>query len=374
MKISPFKAIFPKTKVRQFQSYFFSTVKQKFNQQVQAGYFGQFKTPGLYAYQIKSRHKVHSGIVCGLNIEDFIEGKVIKHEKILDAKAQESIDRILGREAMLKPVLLTYPPVKSIREMLDGIIQAGPPTYAFDFEEDETLHQIWDISDSELGQALISAFDREVPIAYIADGHHRSETMARLYTSRLKSKKQYDFSHVLCALFDFSQMEIHDYNRIVEVLNFHSPTSVVARISQIAKIIPLKGPQKPRQKGEMTMMINGEWYKLKWRKSAINKVKDRQVILDTHLFNQLVLKDIFGIMDIESDMRVKYVAGVSGIQFIHEKTAQNDIRMAFCLYPVHMNDFKALSDCGELMPPKSTWFEPRLINGVIIQSVLNETV
>jgi len=191
------------------------------------------------------------------------------------------------------------------------------------------------------------------------------------YKRKKKKKNGEDYRSLLCAFFPSDELEIYDFNRIVEGLKNVSLTRFMAGLSEVFEIKFLESAAKPKKKHEITIYVNNEWYSLKWKKEILKKYKNQKVILDANLLDEHILKPIFGIEDIRTDTRIKYVEGVKPIQEIIDKTNKVEGRVAFCIYPVKMEELLLVADQNKVMPPKSTWFEPRMKNGLVSQDFKN---
>lgn len=347
--------------------HFFSTVKEQYSEYVKSGFFEKSPQEGFYVYQIKHNDLVFTGLVAAVDIHDYTEGRILKHEHTLATKEQQQIHLILKRHAQVKPVLLTYPKNKAVSKLLHQHIQNEKPDINIFFEQLNETHTFWGIRGGKMIEKIQKLFKKEVPISYIADGHHRSSATALMHAKTKNIEAGKSYGKLLCAFFETTELEIFDFNRVIEGLNEVSPTYFMARMSQLFEIEPLDEPAKPSKKYEITLFINKEWYRLTWRKEVLDAYKDNPVVLDVTLLNEKVLNEILGIKDVRMDLRVKYVEGPKGIEGLKGKALKNEQRIGFCLYPVEMSDFIKISDLGETLPPKSTWFEPRIKNGLIVK-------
>ncbi|MDF1864501.1 MAG: DUF1015 family protein [Saprospiraceae bacterium] len=367
MNLKPFQAVFPKMDFITSADHFFSTVKEQYPEYIESGFFEKSPQEGFYVYQIQQGERKFTGLVAGVDIHDYIDGRILKHEKTLSTKEQQQIHLILKRHAQVKPILLTYPKNEHISKLLKSQIDTKKPSIQIFFEQLNEKHSFWAIREGKMIEEIQQLFKKEVPQSYIADGHHRTSATALMY-QRMKGKPtEKSFNKILCAFFETTELEILDFNRVIEGLNEVSPTYFMARISQLFEIEPLTTPIKPTKKHEITLYINKEWYKLTWKKEVLDSHQNEGVILDVSLLNELVLRDILGIQDVRMDLRVKYVEGPKGLEGLKGKALKNDQRIGFCLYPVNISDFIKISDHGKTLPPKSTWFEPRIKNGLIVK-------
>ena len=372
MLIKPFQAICPKFKLISSPDQFCDNAKDLYQEYTEKGLFKQHPERALYIYRIEAAHRRHTGLVALNDVEDFFAGKVKKHEKTLSEREQHQVRLFLQWEAVLKPVLLTYPPSMAITEWLDGYTQSHKPLFSTHFAKSHQTHRVWAIADADDIRHLKSMFAAQVHSVYIADGHHRTSTVALLHEQAPEMHPQYDFDHLFCAFFAADQLNILDYNRVVEGLESISPASFVARLSRLFEIEALPAPRRPEHKHELVMYLRKEWFSLCWRTNVLAEYPSDQVLLDAELLNERVLRDVLDIGDVRTDQRIIYVEGNKGIKGIQKHVGQNRARVGFMLYPVIFEDMMRLADLGESLPPKSTYFEPRLRSGVLVQSLLKE--
>ena len=367
MHLLPFRAIYPRLDLIASPDAFFGNVKVEYPSYRKNGFFLECRDESLYVYRIKDPKRDYTGIIACVSIQDYLNGMIKKHEGTLALKEQLQTELLLARTAVVKPVLLTYPAVEAIHAFSTDLILSKKPFFETSFEADKQRHQFWNVSDPGQIFLLKALFEQYVESAYIADGHHRCSTMAHMYQVTQNQKAGSPYDRVLCAFFPSSQLEILDYNRVVEGLEDISLTTFMAHLSQVVDIEVLKKPTRPREKHEMVMFINREWFRLRWRRRLMESFKGDEVLLDVQLLNELILENILDIDDVRTDERVKYIEGRQGIRGVRERVGKNVNRVGFFLYPVAMDDFMRIADEGEMLPPKSTWFEPRMRNGLLVQ-------
>jgi uncharacterized protein (DUF1015 family) len=367
MHIKPFQAVFPELNLITSADSFFGTVKEEYPEYYESGFFNKSGQDALYIYQIEGATDVYTGVIACAAIEDYLEGHIRKHENTLAAKEQKQLQLLLRRQAAVKPVLLTYPVVPEIDEWTLAYAASHAPFLSFHFEEDEQTHRVWEIKKGKDIQYLQKLFAKTIPNTYIADGHHRTTTTALMY-ERVKGKADGgSFDQLLCAFFPSTEIQIHDFNRVVEGLE-ELPVSVfMAKLSQLFEMELLKEPAKPSKKHTIHMRLEKTWFKLQWRKSILEAFKKEVVLLDTMLLNELVLKKILGIKNVRDDLRIQYVEGPKGIRGVEKKTDRSPASIGFCLPPVQLEELIKLTDANKVLPPKSTWFEPRMKNGLIVK-------
>jgi len=365
VRIKPFQAIYPNLDIIASVDSFFKSVKYDFRQYDESGFFERTDSEGFYIYEILTPNNRHRGILATVDIQDYIEGNILKHEETLSTKEQSMMNLLLERRAMIKPVLLTYPKKKKVRNVIDKSID-NKPIFEIYFEESKEQHRVWKISDKKKMEGLKKLF-KKIPKCYIADGHHRCSTSSRLHLHPPKSHPKLDFSKLLCLFFSFEELVIHDYNRVIDILGDVKSTVLMAELSKYCKIKRVKEGYRPQKKHEMSFYIHDEWYRLQWRKKVMKKYKNSSVILDSSLVNDIIMGEIMGIKDVSGDSRITYIEGTKKSSGISNACKKNANRVGIGLYPVYPEEFKTLSDQGITLPPKSTWFEPRVKNGLISQ-------
>lgn len=367
MNLRPFQAIYPRMSFITSADHFFSTVREEYNEYSESGFFEKTASEGLYVYQISTPKKNYLGLVCCIDIQDFLDGKIKKHENTLASKEQQQMHLMLKRGAQVKPVLLTYKKVQKVDKLLKKVIEKEQPIQKIHFEKTNQTHSFWRISDGKTIQKIQQLFLDNVPCTYIADGHHRTSTTALMHQRLQATAEDKSYDQLLCAVFPTTELEILDFNRVVEIVGDFSPALFMAQLSKLCDIEVLPRARKPLAKGELTLFLDRTWFSLKWRNTVLEKAKNDNTVLDASLLNEEILKPLLHIKDVKTDSRVKYVDGPAGLPGIMTKVLKGENRMAFMLYPVEMDDFIAISDAGKTLPPKSTWFEPRIKNGLIVK-------
>ncbi|MEO7176868.1 MAG: DUF1015 family protein [Saprospiraceae bacterium] len=366
MHINPFQAIYPNFDMVASADSFFDSVKEEYQNFVNNGFFQPDSGKSIYICEISSHDRSHRGILATCAVSDFLDGYILKHENTLASREQQMITLILQRNAMIKPVLLTYPPVAEIQHLMNEWISAHQPFYQVHFENGNEWHTFWKIDNEASIAAISKLFEQKVPVTYIADGHHRTSSSAYMYEHLEGKPMQAAFSQIFSCFFDYDQLQVFDYNRIVELTTDWSPVTFMAKLSGFFEIEPIVLPEKPKQKHEISMVINNEWFMLRWRPEILRQHEDEPVILDVALLNQYVFETALEIKDVRTDERIRYIPGTAGLDAIRIRAAKNDQRVGFCLFPIDIRDVQAIADAGQVLPPKSTWFEPRIKNGLLI--------
>lgn len=368
MKLIPFKAVFPNLDLIASSESFFGTVKTQYTEYKKSGFFKKSTDESIFIYKLETKHSTHKGIVACTDIKDLLEGKVLKHENTLAPKEQQMMNLMLQNHAMVKPVLLAYNKVSEIDDLMDQVIENQEVFFTVHFESTGEKHTIWELKDSKIAQGITKLFGNKVKQSYIADGHHRVKTAILLHqTDKKNEMMDTRIKSVLSLYFSWDNLSIYDYNRCVEIFQTVSPLQFLVELSHVCKIKKIKYGKKPNKKHQMTMLIYGEWYRLEWKKKVLKRHEDHQVLFDTFLLNEYVLEKIVGIEDVREDFRVKYIDGVVGIPGLEELVAKSENRVGFCMFPIAAEDLKAIADKGLTLPPKSTWFEPRVKNGLLVK-------
>ena len=362
MHIHPFHAILPQSHLIASVDSFFGTVKEDFKTYKEGGFFTRTQKPVLYVYRISRKDHVYTGIIAANSLEDLDQDVILRHEKTLAAKEQHMLRLTLERRAQIKPVLLGYPGKKKINQLMQSYLFKDP-TFSFFFKETKEKHELWEIN---LGSEIkkLQEYFLDIPKVYVADGHHRCATSLNLRQAQLEGKYKMKFESLLVLYMSFDDLEIHDFNRIIDISNKVSHAQFMAKLSLVCKIKPLKSREKPTKKHEMTCCIGGEWYRLRWKKSILQK-NEVSLKFDTALVNQYILDDILGIQDVRTNPRIEYKSGVNGLASIDKTVQRNHDKVAICLYPITAEDLMRVAQEHKTLPPKSTWFEPRVKNGMV---------
>ncbi len=369
MHIKTFVGVYPNlARVRPSVGSFLDHVKEAYPSLRAAGYFMSKPEPGCFIYRIEGPKRSYTGVIACLDVLDFLEGRILQHERTLAAEEEKQMRLLLERRAAVKPVLMAYPNAAPLDRWISEYAEAHTPFMEIILEKEKSLHQVWKVAEAADLGILTALFDEHVPRVYIADGHHRTACSALLYKRlQAENKENLTYDRFLCGLFPESELEIFAFNRIVQLPDHLDVETLLSRLSVWCFVKPLRKKRQPLKKHEMTLFANDICYKLRWKKEVLNEYAGAPAILDTALLNDHVLKDIMGINDVRTDSRVSYVESPKGLRGITKKIHQDPRCVAFCLYPVSASEFFAVSDAGEVLPPKSTWFEPRMKNGLLAQ-------
>jgi len=363
MKIKPFKALQPNMNLISSPDSFASGIKKNFKDFLTSGMILEQPDKAYLIYRIIDDGQPHTGIITGSSILDYLNNHIKKHEQTLNSREQSHLHKFLQWNTTMKPILLVYPEVDEISKLINELVSLNKPDYEMVFELVPQTHQFWLIKEKKWITKITDLFKQKVKTAYIADGHHRIAGTASLYEKFPKAHYNYTFT----AFFSFNEVEIKPYNRVIQDLNGMTPVHFMALLSRYFKITPLSKPSIPRKKHEITFLLQHEWYRLKWKKSQIKKLQaEDPVTLDSHLLNHFVFP-LLGITDPKLDKRITYIGGDEGIEGIIRCVGDDPSKVGFYLHPVSMEDMVTLSNLDKTLPPKSTWFEPRLKNGVVMK-------
>lgn len=330
--------------------------------------------PCMYVYAQTMEGRTQTGLVAGSSIDDYFNDKIKKHELTLIAKENDRIKHMKTKMAQPGMVFLTYKAVEEI----DVIIEHYTSHQAAenDFVDSQNVrHQLWKIDNENIIQKLVTLFKEQVPASYIADGHHRSAASAKVGKQLREENPNHtgneSYNYFLSCLFPSNQLQIQDYNRVVKDLNDLSEATLLEKIAQHFTIEKIgQTIYKPTQLHEFSMYVNGNWYKLNANKNTYNE-NDPIGVLDVTILSKYILDEILNIKDQRTDKRIDFVGGIRGLGELQKRVDSGEMKIAFAFYPVSLDQLIAIADTGNIMPPKSTWFEPKLKSGLVI-NVLND--
>jgi uncharacterized protein (DUF1015 family) len=325
----------------------------------------------LYIYQLTMDGKTQTGLVGCTSIDEYMEDKIKKHEHTRPEKELDRIRHVDTCDAHTGPIFLTYRENQQIQAEIDRWIKANTPMYHFT-GDDEITHTAWIIDNHEVVGTLTQAF-LEVDSLYIADGHHRSASAVKVGLKRREELEQYSgeepFNYFVSVMFPDTELQILDYNRIVFDLNGMSASQFVERVSEAFVVETAKTiPYKPTKQHTFGMYVDKMWYELKAKEGSYNSAHPVER-LDVSILQHTLLTPILGIQDHRSDKRVDFVGGIRGLQELEKLVDTGRAAVAFSMYPTTMNDLFSIADANEVMPPKSTWFEPKLRSGLFIHAL-----
>ncbi len=317
--------------------------------------------PCYYVYRLTWRGHVETGLAAVAALAAYANNRIRKHELTTPAKEDDRVRQIEAVNAQTGPVMLAYPTAPQIDALLAQ--QAIDPAAVDVTADDGVRHQLWPVTNEAAIKDITRAVDA-LPALYIADGHHRSAAALRVANARGGNGAH---SYFLSVLFPQSEMTILDYNRVLRDLNGHTPHALVAELRKRYTVEKSPEPVQPTCAGEVGMYLAGGWYRLILQANAVSKTNadDPIGVLPITLLTRNVIEPIFGITDPRTDKRIDFVGGGRGLAELERLVSSGEFAVAFALYPTQMDDLMAVADAGKIMPPKSTWFEPKLADGMV---------
>ena len=348
----------------------YQRAKENFTKFVEQGALVQDQVQSYYIYRLVMGKVDQTGIVCVCSIDDYWNDVIKKHEYTRPVKEQDRITNIKVSGIQPGPVFSAYKKRKDIDAFVANHKSDHSPVYDFR-SEDDVLHQVWVVSDADQVNKLENLLG-EVPEVYIADGHHRAASGAMVGRD-MRALKGTDpnapYNYFLSVLFPHDQLSILDYNRLVKDLNGHSAEDFLEAIEKYFTISKRGGePYKPMSSGSYGMYLGGCWHELKL-KASFDENEDPVGSLDISLLDRYVLKPLLGIEDQRTDKRIDFVGGIRGVGELQKRVDSGEMQLAFAIYPVSIEALFRVADSGNVMPPKSTWFEPKLRSGLFVHQI-----
>lgn len=344
---------------------------ENFNAFQQNGWLVQDDAEHYYIYAQTMNGRTQYGIVIAANVADYMEGRIKKHELTRRDKEDDRMKHVKVNNANIEPVFFAFPD----NEVLEGVIRkvaAGEPEYDF-VAPDGFGHHFWVVDDDELTATITEEFAK-MPHLYIADGHHRSAAAARVGLEKAESDAGHtgeeEYNYFLAVAFPASHLRIIDYNRVVRDLNGLSEEEFLKRLENDFAVED-KGTEiyRPDRLHNFSLYLGGRWYSLTPLEGRYNDA-DPIGVLDVTISSDLILRDILGITDLRSDKRIDFVGGIRGLGELKARVDSGEMKVALALYPVSMKQLMDIADTGNIMPPKTTWFEPKLRSGLVIHELV----
>lgn len=352
----------------------YNKAAENFNLFQKNGWLVKDEKPMYYIYAQTMNGKTQYGFVVGAHVDDYMSGKIKKHELTRKDKEEDRMKHVRVNNANIEPVFFTFPDNAELQAILDKYA-AKTPEYDFVASLDGFGHHFWIVDDAKDIETITEAFAK-MPALYIADGHHRSAAAALVGAEKAKQNpnhtgdEEYNFFMAVC--FPASHLTIIDYNRVVKDLNGLTPEQFLAKIGEHF-VVEEKGTEiyKPAALHNFSMYLGGKWYSLTAKPGTYND-NDPIGVLDVTISSDLILRDILGIDDLRTSKRIDFVGGIRGLGELKKRVDSGEMVVALALYPVSMQQLIDIADTGNIMPPKTTWFEPKLRSGLVIHSLEEE--
>ena len=328
---------------------------------VDAGVLFRDKTPCYYAYRLVMGSHTQTGLIAAASVADYDTNRIRKHEFTRPDKEDDRVRQIEALNAQTGPVLLAHADSDEA-ERLVAAATTGTPV-ADVTADDGIRHTIWLIDDAATVARITAVIDA-MPSLYIADGHHRSAAASRVAAARRGKGRADSAEYFLSVIFPARQMRIMDYNRVVRDLNGHSVADVLKAVGKSCTLTPADGQATPQRTGTFGMYLDGRWYNAEIKPEFI-PTQDPVRRLDVSVLSEQILNPILGITDLRRDTRIDFIGGIRGLAELERRVNSGEMAIAFAMYPTQMTQLMSVADAGEVMPPKSTWFEPKLADGMV---------
>ena len=340
----------------------------KFQQQ---GWLVQDDKEQYYIYAQTMNGKTQYGLVVGAYVDDYLKGNIKKHELTRPDKEEDRMKHVRINNANIEPVFFAYPDNAALDAIVAKYITAAPE-YDFTAKDDGFRHQLW-IIDNDADIAAVTEAFSAIPSLYIADGHHRSAAAALVGAEKAKQNPDHkgdeEYNYFMAVCFPASQLTIIDYNRVVKDLNGMTAEEFLKALEKNFVVVK-KGADiyKPAALHEFSLYLEGEWYQLTAKEGTFDD-SDPIGVLDVTISSNLILDELLGIKDLRRDKRVEFVGGIRGLGELKKRVDNGEMKAALALYPVSMKQLMDIADSGNIMPPKTTWFEPKLRSGLVIHKL-----
>ena len=348
----------------------YEKARDNLNTMIADGVFVQDGAPCLYIYKQVMNGRAQTGIVGCTAVDDYRNNIIKKHELTRADKEQDRINHVDYCDANTGPIFLTYRAEKAIDEIVEATMAEKAPVYDF-VSGDGIGHTVWVMDDAQKIEK-ISALFAGIDYLYIADGHHRSASAVRVGMKRREANPAWDgseeFNYFLSVIFPDNHLYIMDYNRLVKDLNGNTAETFMVKVAEKFAVTPYEGTLKPEKKHTYGMYLAGKWYLLEAKEGTYDAA-DPVARLDVSILQNNLLHPILGIGDPRTDKRIDFVGGIRGLKALEDRVNSGEMTLAFSMFPTTMEDLMDIADAGAIMPPKSTWFEPKLRSGLFIHKL-----
>ena len=349
----------------------YDKVVENFTNFKKQGWLKKDESPKLYIYAQTMDGRTQYGIVGCTHIDDYFNNNIKKHELTRKDKEDDRMIHVNITNANVEPVFFAYPAHKEIDAIVEGIVKNNNPIYDFVAEHDGFGHHFWVIEDQATINRVEEIFAKEIPSLYVADGHHRTAAAARVGQERKTASHTgaEEYNYFMAVIFPDNQLKIIDYNRVVKDLNGLTKDELLAKLGETFTVEHAGSDiYKPAKLHEFSMYIDKQWYKLTAKPGTYND-NDPIGVLDVTILSDLVLDKVLGISDLRTSKRIDFVGGIRGLGELKRRVDNGEMAAAFALYPVSMQQLINIADTGNIMPPKTTWFEPKLRSGLVIHEL-----
>lgn len=349
----------------------YDKAKENFQKFIDKGYLVQDKKRQYYVYAQSWGEKTQYGIVGCAAVEDYMNDIIKKHELTRPDKEEDRMKHVRIINANAEPVFFSYPANNEIDAIVNEVIKQEP---VYDFVSDDCFgHHFWVIEDDEKISRIEKLFNENVPYFYVADGHHRTAAAALVGNEKKKNNPNYtgdeEYNYFMAVLFPDNQLKIIDYNRVVKDLNGLSKDEFIEKLKEHFEVNEEGADAyKPGNLHVFGMYLEGKWYSLKAKDDTYDD-NDPIGVLDVTILSKYVLDEILGIKNLRTDKRIDFVGGIRGLEELERRVDSGEMKVAFSLYPVTMEQLTNIADTGNIMPPKTTWFEPKLRSGLVVHTL-----
>ena len=350
----------------------YNKVVENFNMFKEKKWLVQDKEENFYIYAQTMEGRTQYGIVGAAHIDDYMNDNIKKHELTRKDKEEDRMIHVRITNANVEPVFFSYPANKKIDAIVEKIVKEQAPEY--DFVADEGFgHHFWVINDPAINKEITEIFANEVRALYVADGHHRTAAAALVGGEKRANNPNHtgneEYNYFMTVIFPDNQLKIIDYNRVIKDLNGLTKEQLIEALKATFEVEEV-GTEIyiPAKLHEFSMYIEGKWYKLNAKTGTYND-NDPIGVLDVTILSNLILDKILGIKDLRTDKRIDFVGGIRGLGELKRRVDNGEMTVAFALYPVSMQQLIDIADTGNIMPPKTTWFEPKLRSGLVIHDL-----
>jgi uncharacterized protein (DUF1015 family) len=327
---------------------------------VDGGILVREEKPCYYAYRLIMGAHTQTGLIAAASVAAYDATRIRKHEVTRPDKEDDRVRQIEAINAQTGPVLLAHPDSDEAERLIAAAAAAMPIA---DLTADDGIrHTVWRIDDEAAIESIGAVFEA-MPALYIADGHHRSAAAARIAASRRAGSASDSAEYFLAVIFPARRMRILDYNRVVRDLNGRSPDAFLEAVGECCAVTPSEAPVEPERTGTFGMYLDKRWYRLVIRPELV-PAQDPVRRLDVSVLSERILGPILGIGDLRRDTRIDFVGGIRGLSELERRVSSGEMAVAFAMYPTQLTELMSVADAGKVMPPKSTWFEPKLADGL----------